>query len=83
MGSRSRTVNPPQGDLVLSVVFTCDSPYFDIPCVKFDNRLTFEDHVLGIVSRVSQRIGFEVGEACLCGHLCGASLLQCICSPNP
>ena len=26
---------------------------------------------------------FENGEACLCGHLCIASLLLCICSPNP
>ena len=26
---------------------------------------------------------FEIGEACLCGHLCVASLLLCICSYNP
>ena len=33
------------------------SPNLDILGVKFDSRLTFEDHVRGIVSRVSQRIG--------------------------
>ena len=26
---------------------------------------------------------FEVGEVCLCGHFCVASLLLCICSPYP
>ena len=34
----------------------CASPILDILSVKFDSRLTFEDHVHGIVSRVSQRI---------------------------
>ena len=55
--SRSRTVSPPQGDLVLSGVSIRASPNFDILCVKFDRKLTFEDHVRGIVSHVSQRIG--------------------------
>ena len=55
--SRSRIVNPPHGDLVLSVVSICASPNFDILGVKFDNMLTFEYHVRGIVSRVTQRIG--------------------------
>ena len=58
--SRYRTVNPPPllGDLFLSVVSICASPYLDILGVKFDSKLTFEDHVHGIVSpRVSQRIG--------------------------
>ena len=32
-------------------------PNLDILSVKFDSKLTFEDHVCGIVSRVSQRIG--------------------------
>ena len=54
--SRSRTVNPPHGDLVLSGVSICASPNLDIPGLKFDSRLTFENHVCGIVSRVSQRI---------------------------
>ena len=47
--SRSRTVNSPHGDLVLSDVSIRASP-------KFDSKLTFEDNVHGIVSRVSQRI---------------------------
>ena len=59
------------------------SPDLDILSVKFDSRFTFEDHVRGIVSRVSQRIGILRLMKCLCGHLCVASLLLCICSPNP
>ena len=46
--SRSRTVNPPHGDLVLSGVSICASPNLDILRVKFDSRLTFEDHVHGV-----------------------------------
>ena len=57
MDSRSRTVNPPHGDLVLSGVFICVSPNFDILDVKFDSRFTFENHVRGIVSCVFQGIG--------------------------
>ena len=48
--SRSRTVNPPHGDLVMSGVSICASP-------NLDSRITFKDHVCGIVSHVSQRIG--------------------------
>ena len=55
--SRSRTVNPPHGDMVLFGVSICASLNIDIIGGKFDSRLTFEDHVRGIVSRVSQRIG--------------------------
>ena len=55
--SRSRTVNPPNGDLVLSWVSTWACPNLDILGVKFDRRLTYGDHVCGIVSRVSQCIG--------------------------
>ena len=55
--SRSRTVSPPHGDLVLPGVSIRASPNLDILGVKFDIKLTFEDHVRGIVSRVSQRIG--------------------------
>ena len=55
--SRSKTVNPPHGGLVLSEVSICASPHLDILGVKFDSRLTIEDIVRGIVSRVSQRIG--------------------------
>ena len=49
-------MNPPHGDLILFGV-SIASPYFDILGLKFDSKLTFEDHVRGIVSRVSQRIG--------------------------
>ena len=55
--SRFRTVNPPHGDLVLSGVSIRASPNLDILGVKFDNKLTFDDHVRGIVFRVSHRIG--------------------------
>ena len=57
MVSRSKTVNPPHGDLVLSGVSISSSPNLDILRVKFDRRFTFEDLVRGIVSRASQRIG--------------------------
>ena len=50
-------VNPPYGDLFLSEVSIRASPNLDILGVKFDSKLTFEDHVHGIVSRVSLRIG--------------------------
>ena len=46
--SRSMTVNPPHGDLVLYGVSICASPNIDILGVKFDSRLTFADHVRGI-----------------------------------
>ena len=54
---RTRTVSPPHGDLVFSVVSIRSSSNLDILGVKFDCKLTFEDHVRGIVSGVSQRIG--------------------------
>ena len=56
--SRSRTVNPPRGDLVLvwSGVSIRASPNLDILGVKFYSKLTFEDNVCSIVSRVSQSI---------------------------
>ena len=47
----------PRGDLILSSVSIRASPNIDILGVKFYSKLTFEDHVRGIVSRVSQRIG--------------------------
>ena len=55
--SRSRTVNPPHGDLVLSGVSILACSNLDILGVKFEDELTFEDHVHGIVSSVSQRSG--------------------------
>ena len=53
--SRSKTVNPPHSDFVLSGVSIRASPNLDILGVKFDRKLTFEDQVRGILSRVSQR----------------------------
>ena len=49
-------MSPPHGELVLSGVSIRTSPNLVILGVKFDIKLTFEDHVLGIVSSVSQRI---------------------------
>ena len=54
--SRSRTVSPPHGDLVLSGVSIRASANIDILGVKFNSKLTFEDHVCGIVSHVSKII---------------------------
>ena len=54
--SRSTTLSPPYGDLILSVVSIQASSNIDILGMKFDSKLTFENHVLGIGSRVSQRI---------------------------
>ena len=49
--SRSRTVNTPHGDLDLSGISIWANQNVDILVVKFDSRLTFEDHAC------SQRIG--------------------------
>ena len=54
--SRSRTVSPTHVDLVLPGVSIHASPNLNILGMKFDSMLTFEDHVRGIVSHVSQRI---------------------------
>ena len=54
--SRSNTVRPPHVDLISSGVSIRASPNLHIRGVKFDSKLTFEDHVSGNVSRVSQRI---------------------------
>ena len=53
---RSRTVSPPHGDLVLSGV-SIELSNLDILGVNFDSKLTFNDHVHDIVSRISQIIG--------------------------
>ena len=55
--NRSRAVSHPHGDLVLSGVSIQASPNLDILGVKFVSMLTFEDHVRGIGSSISQRIG--------------------------
>ena len=80
--SRSRTVEPSHVDLVVSGVSIRVSPNLDILVIKFDSMPIFDDHVRGIVLCLSANWYFEVGEACLCGHLCVTSLLLCICSPN-
>ena len=82
--SRCRTVNPPHGDLVLSVVSIWGSSNLHIFGVKFDSRLAFEDHVHGIVSCVFQRIGIlRLVKRVFYGHLCVALLLLRNSSPNP
>ena len=43
MVSRSKTVNPPNGDLVLSGVSIYASPYLDILGMKFDSRHVIVD----------------------------------------
>ena len=51
-------MSPPHGDLVfLSGVSIRANPNLDILGVKFDSKITFEDHVRGIVPHVSQEIG--------------------------
>ena len=55
--SRSRTVYHPHGHLGLSGVPILSNPSLDILGVRFDCKITFESHVRGVVSRVSQRIG--------------------------
>ena len=68
-------MNRPNSDLVLSGVSTGDSDEFNILGVKLDRKLTFEDYVLGIVSRVSQRIGIlRLVKRIFCGHLSVTSL---------
>ena len=82
--SRSRTVNSPHGDLVLSAVSNCASPNIDILGVKFDSRLTFEDHVRGIVSRVVQIIYIlRLVKRVWWIPMCCFVAIVCICSSNP
>ena len=57
VASRSRTVSPLHGDLVLSGVSIRASPNLDTLGVKFNSKLTLEVHGRGIVSRLSRRIG--------------------------
>ena len=78
--SRSRTVNHPHGDFVLSRVSNCSSPNLNILFVKYDSRLTFEDHVRGIVSRICQRLGISWIGIWLVKRLCGLDtsvLIRC------
>ena len=77
--SRSGTVSPPHGDMVLSVVSVRASPNFDILGVKFACKLTFKDHVCGIVSPCpSENWYFKIGETYICLHHYVSLLLFCI-----
>ena len=53
-------MSPPHGDFLLSGVSIRASSNLGILGVKFDSRLTYEDHVRIIVSRVSQRISILI-----------------------
>ena len=66
----SRTVIPPHGDMVLSWVFIRPSPNLDILGGKIDSKLTFKDHVRGIVSSVSENEFLSLVDICLWTHLC-------------
>ena len=59
--SRSRILNPPFCDLVLSWVSNHASPDLDILGVKFD-KPTFEDHAHGIVTENTENWYFLIGE---------------------
>ena len=79
--SRYRTVSPPHGDLFLSGVSIRASQNLDILGMKLESKLTFGDHVRGIVSRFSQRIGIlcVLSQWLLClrtlfGGLCSAPM---------
>ena len=56
VGRWSRTVNPPYSDLVLYGASIQAGPNLDNFGVKFDSKLTFEDHMRGIVCSVYQKI---------------------------
>ena len=71
-------MNSPHGDLALSLVSICASPNLDIFGIKFGSRLTFEDRVRSLVSRVSQRIGILRLVKSIFVDTCVASLLLCI-----
>ena len=80
--SRSMTVKLPHGDLVLSGVSIYASLNLDILGVKFDSKLTFEDHVCGIISLVSLRTGISRLVKLVFVDSCVTSLLLGICCPN-
>ena len=84
---RSRTANPPHGDLVLSGFSIRTSPNLYILnwCEVWQKThlQSFEEIPLWYCFwYFSENCYFEVGEARLCRHLCVTSLLLCICSPN-
>ena len=78
-------MSSPHGDLVLFWGFYPSKFLPRQPWREVDSKLTFKDHVRGIVSSVSQRIDILrlVKRIFVDGrHLCVTSLLFCICSPN-
>ena len=79
--SRYRIVNPPYLDWVLSGVSIRASANLNILGVEFDSKLIFEDHVPGIVSRVSQRMGILRLVKRIFGHT--SVLLHCYCAFVP
>ena len=82
--SRSSTVNPPHGDLVLSGVSICFCPNLDILwCEVWQQAQVRRPCAWHCLPCLSKNWYFEVGEACFCGYLCVASLLLCICSLSP
>ena len=54
----------------------------DILGVKFGSSSPLKTCTRYCLSCLSKNSYFEVGEVCLSGHLCVASLLLCICSLN-
>ena len=76
-------MSPSHGDLVLSGIAIRASPNLNILGVKLDRKLTFEDRVRGIASRVSQRIGILrlVKRIFVPVDTSVTLLLLCICSP--
>ena len=70
--SRSRTVNPPHGDLVLSGVSIFGSPNLDILWQQADLR---RPCVWYCFPCLSENWYFEVGVTYIWGHLCVTSLL--------
>ena len=72
--SRSRTVSPRLGDLVLSGVFIRVSPNLDILGVKFNIKLSIDRPCAWYCFPcLSENWYFEVGEKYICGHLCVTS----------
>ena len=55
--SRSRTVFPLHGDLVVDGSPIANCCELDILGVKFDSKLTFESHIRAIVSSASRKLG--------------------------
>ena len=63
--SRSRTVNRPHGDLVLSRVSICANPNLDILGMKFEAGSHSKTIAWYYLTCLSKNWYFEVGEACL------------------